>query len=131
MNKMKYLIPIFIILPALEIGAFLLASHTLGIWSTILLIVLTGFLGAYLMKRQGLETFRNANSMIQNGVAPGEVLIDGISILLGGLLLLSPGFITDFLGLYLLLPFTRKTVKPLIRRAIRNWIDKNTFTVIR
>ncbi|MCU9614188.1 membrane protein FxsA [Caldibacillus lycopersici] len=128
---MRYLIPVLIILPALEIGLLLYSGHHLGIGTTILLIIFTGVVGAYLAKKQGLETIRSVQQQLQYGIPPGEAILDGLCILVGGVLLLAPGFITDCIGFLLLLPFTRKIVKPLIKKWFKHLIDHRTITIIR
>ncbi|MBM7692868.1 UPF0716 protein FxsA [Peribacillus deserti] len=128
---MKILLAIFIVVPALEIGAFLLASKTAGVFPTILFIILTGIAGSYLAKKQGLETIRKVQQDLSYGKIPGESIIDGACILIGGCLLVSPGFITDFLGLFLLLPPLRSLIKPLIKKYLRNSINKGRINIIR
>ncbi|MFE8703737.1 FxsA family protein [Cytobacillus sp. FJAT-54145] len=128
---MRYILLLLIIVPAAEIGVLLLSGRTLGIWTTITLIIITGIAGAYLAKNQGLETIRKAQRQLQYGQMPGEVILDGICILIGGTLLLTPGFITDTLGFLLLAPPTRKPFKVLLVKAFRNWIEKGNVTIIR
>lgn len=128
---MKYIFLFLVIVPAAEIAVLLLSGQIIGIWPTILLIILTGFLGAYLAKQQGLETIRRTQDQLRRGMMPGDVILDGVSILVGGTLLLTPGFITDTLGLLLLAPPTRKVFKALMLKLFRNWIDKGTIKVIR
>lgn len=128
---MKYFFILLVIVPAAEIGILLLSGQTIGVWPTILLIVLTGFLGAYLAKQQGLETIRKTQEQLRRGNMPGEAILDGASILIGGTLLLTPGFITDALGVMLLAPPTRKFFKILMMKAFRKWINKGNIKVIR
>ncbi|MGV2937943.1 FxsA family protein [Mesobacillus sp. LC4] len=128
---MKYIFLFLVIVPAAEIGVLLLSGQTIGIWPTILIIILTGFLGAFLAKQQGLETIRRTQDQLRRGMMPGDVILDGVSILVGGTLLLTPGFITDILGFLLLAPPTRKFFKALMMKLFRNWIDKGTIKVIR
>ncbi|RFU70738.1 membrane protein FxsA [Peribacillus saganii] len=128
---MRYLLLILIIVPALEICTLLLSGRTIGFFPTIFLIIATGIAGAYLAKKQGMETIRNAQFQMRTGQIPGEALLDGICILAGACFLLTPGFITDAIGFFLLLPPTRKMIKPLLLKLIRNrMIDKN-ITIIR
>jgi len=127
----RLLMLLIIVIPALEIGVFILSGRTIGTIPTILLIILTGVLGAWLAKKQGLETLRNAQQQMQFGQIPGAALIDGICILIGGLLLLTPGFISDIVGFLLLIPITRNKIKPLFLFVIKKMIDKNHFTIIR
>jgi UPF0716 protein FxsA len=129
--QMKYLLLFLIAMPAAEIAVLLLSGNTIGVWPTVLLIILTGIIGAYLAKQQGLETLRKAQEQMRYGQLPGDALLDGICILIGGTFLLTPGFVSDIIGLLLLLPPTRKIIKPLLLRMIRNMIDKKKITIIR
>jgi UPF0716 protein FxsA len=128
---MKFIFLFLVIVPAAEIAILLLSGQTIGIWPTILIIILTGFLGAFLAKQQGLETIRRTQDQLRRGMMPGDVILDGVSILVGGTLLLTPGFITDTMGFLLLAPPTRKMFKALMLKLFRNWIDKGTIKVIR
>ncbi|PLR98119.1 FxsA family protein [Bacillus sp. T33-2] len=127
---MRYFLLFLIIVPAAEIGLLLLSGRTIGVWPTILMIIGTGFLGAYLAKRQGLETIRKAQEQLRQGRMPGETVLDGICILVGGTLLLTPGFVTDLLGLLLLVPPTRKFFKMMMLKAFRKWINKGNITIL-
>ncbi len=128
---MRYLILLLIIVPAAEIAFLLLSGRTIGIFPTILLIIFTGIIGSYLAKKQGLETIRKAQEQLRFGRMPGEEILDGICIIIGGTLLLSPGFITDVFGLLLLLPPTRVYFKKLLTRILRNWMNKGRITIIK
>ncbi|MFC0474187.1 FxsA family protein [Robertmurraya beringensis] len=128
---MRYIVLLLIIIPAAEIGLLLLSGKTIGIWTTITLIVLTGLLGAYLAKQQGLDTIRKAQHLLQSGQMPGDVLLDGICIIIGGTLLLAPGFITDATGFLLLVPPTRKLFKILLSKAFDNWMNKGKIKIIK
>ena len=128
---MKTFILIFILVPVAELGVLLFSGKTIGVWPTLILLIVTGLLGSYLAKKQGINTIRRVQEQIQSGRVPGNEILDGLCVLFGGILLLSPGFLTDILGLVLLLPFTRTLIKPLILKLFRKWIDKNTFTNIR
>ena len=128
---MKIFILIFILVPVAELGVLLFSGQTIGVWPTLILLIVTGLLGSYLAKKQGINTIRKVQEQIQFGRVPGNEILDGLCVLFGGILLLSPGFLTDILGLILLLPFTRALIKPLSLKLLRKWIDKNTFTNIR
>lgn len=128
---MRLLLALIIIVPALEIGVLILSGKTLGVPITILFIILTGVAGAYLAKKQGLETLKRAQGQMSYGQVPGDAIIDGICILVGAVLLLTPGFITDLTGFFLLIPKTRQLIKPFIGKIIRRLIDRGQFTVIR
>ncbi|MBZ5750175.1 membrane protein FxsA [Metabacillus litoralis] len=128
---MRLLLFLIIVVPALEIGVLLLSGKTIGVIPTVLLIILTGVCGAWLAKKQGIETLRKAQQQMQSGQIPGETLIDGLCILVGGVFLLSPGFLSDVVGVLLLVPISRNLLKPFLLRVIRKMIDRNRFTIIR
>ncbi|MFB6467715.1 FxsA family protein [Cytobacillus sp. Hz8] len=128
---MRYLILILIIVPALEIALLIISGKTIGILPTIVMIIFTGVLGAYLAKKQGLETIRKLQDQLQRGQMPGMAILDGVCILIGGIFLLTPGFITDIFGFLLLLPPTRKFFQFLMMNAIRKRIKNGNIKIIR
>lgn len=128
---MRYILLLLIIVPAAEIGVLLLSGNTIGLWPTLAIIIFTGVLGAYLAKKQGLETIRKVQEQLRYGQMPGEAILDGACILVGGTLLLTPGFITDAIGFSLLAPPARKFYKRILLIWFRKWMDKNTVTIIR
>ena len=111
---MKYILLLLIIIPAGEIGLLLFSGRHLGIIPTIFLIILTGIIGTYLAKREGLEAIKRVQEELRYGSMPGDAILDGLCILIGGLLLLTPGFITDLTGFLFLVPPTRIFVKRLL-----------------
>ena len=92
---MKWLQHYFIIVPTAELAVLMVSGKTLGIMPTILIIIATGIGGAYLAKKQGLRAWRDLQYRMADRETPGKALVDSVCILLGGLLLLMPGFITD------------------------------------
>ncbi|PAD68762.1 membrane protein FxsA [Bacillus sp. 7586-K] len=128
---MRFLTIIFILIPILEISVLLISGKTIGVLPTLLLLFLTGIIGAWLAKRQGLETMRKMQEQLRYGQIPGDAIVDSICIFFGGLLLLTPGYITDICGFLLLLPFTRNKLKPVLFLLMRRWIEKNNVTIIR
>jgi len=127
----KAFILLLIIIPALEIALLMLSSDIIGIWPTAFLIVATGVLGAFLAKRQGVEMIREAQQQLMHGSIPGGAVLDGICILVGGALLLTPGFITDLIGLSLLIPFTRAAIKPFLGRWLKSVFEERMFFYIK
>lgn len=128
---MRYILLLIIVIPAAEIGVLLLSGNMIGVWPTVALILFTGILGAYLAKKQGLETIRKAQEQMRYGQMPKDTILDGICVLVGGVFLLTPGFITDITGFLMLLPATNLFFKKLIIKGFRKWMDRNTFTIIR
>lgn len=127
---MRYLILFIIVVPAAEIAMLMTAGQVFGVWPTILLILSTGIIGAYLAKKQGLATLYQLQRQLQSGQVPGDALLDGICILVGGTLLLTPGFITDIFGFLLLIPATRWMFKNLMKKWFNNWIHKGKIKII-
>ena len=130
---MKLSLILFIIIPIIEIIVLLVSGSYLGIGWTVFLIFFTGIVGVYLAKRQGLQTIRRLKEQMNKGYMPGEEVYSGICILIGGFLLLLPGFISDILGFLLLIPFTRKGFKPLLYALITKYMSKSrkTITIIK
>ena len=102
-----YLLLIFIAIPIIEISIFIRFGGILGTVNTILLIFLTAIIGVYLVRLQGFGALQKIKDDLYNQVAPVKGLFDGIVILMSGLLLLIPGFFTDFMGFLGLIPITR------------------------
>ncbi|MCM3692122.1 FxsA family protein [Neobacillus niacini] len=128
---MRYLALLIIVIPAIDIGFLLLSGKTIGFLPTIALIILTGVLGAYLAKREGLQTIKRVQEQLSYGQIPGESLLDGICILIGATLLLTPGFISDLFGFLLLFPPSRKPFKFLMINALRKRIEKGNIKIIK
>ena len=119
-------VSVFIILPVIEIATFIQFGGILGTFNTILLIFITAIIGVYLVRQQGISTILNIQKDIISGNAPIENIIGGLIILLSGLLLLVPGFVTDAIGFLGLFPFTRKMfANILIKRFIGQYGVKN------
>ncbi|WP_071460357.1 FxsA family protein [Bacillus massilinigeriensis] len=126
---MQYILFFLIVVPAAEIGILMLSGKTIGVFPTIAMIIITGIAGAALAKNQGMAVLQKVRYQLSRGVLPGEEVIDGICILVGGVLLLTPGFLTDLMGFILLAPPARRIVKPLLNKAFRRWMDRNTIII--
>lgn len=124
---MKWLIGMLIVMPALEIVLFILFGKLIGIWPTVAFIMLTGMMGVWLAKRQGLAVVEEAKREIFYGRLPSGAMLDGICAFIGGVLLLMPGFLTDAVGVFLLLPATRSFVKPYVARWLKSFFETKTF----
>ncbi|WP_026690643.1 FxsA family protein [Alteribacter aurantiacus] len=127
----KLFLLLLIVVPALEIGVLVLSGNTIGIIPTILLIIATGILGAALAKKEGLNAIRTAQMQTTQGQVPSGVLLDGICILVGGVVLLTPGFITDALGFFLLIPQTRAIFKGFLQRMFERSIRSGNVVFYR
>ncbi|WP_164216785.1 FxsA family protein [Virgibacillus sp. YIM 98842] len=124
---MRWILLILLVLSALEIGLFIWAGNMIGPWWVVILIIMTGVFGLYLAKKQGIDTWKKAQLSINRGEAPTGFIIDGICILIGAVLLFTPGFITDITGFLLVIPVTRKMFKQSMEKFIRRLMDKNTI----
>ncbi len=115
---MKWLFLLFILVPTIELSLLIYSGQLIGFLPTISIILITGFVGAYLAKRQGLKAWNDFNERISRREPPGDAIIDGLCILIGGILLVIPGYVTDFLGLLLLFNGPRNIIRPTIHRWI-------------
>ena len=109
---------LFVAMPVLEIWLIVQLGQVVGPWWTILVIIAAGVLGAWLIKREGARAWRALTDALRSGRVPSRELADGALILIGGTLLLTPGFVTDLIGLGCVLPFTRPVPRRLLTRLI-------------
>lgn len=103
---MPLLLLLFIV-PLIEVALFIEVGSIIGVWPTIASVILTAVLGSYLLRRQGLAALRDVQSRLAAGVNPGRLLADGAMLIVAGVFLLTPGFLTDAIGLLLLVPPVR------------------------
>ena len=114
------LIALFIIVPIAELAVIIQVGEAIGVWWTIALLVADSILGSMLMRAQGRAVWRRFNEALQSGRAPAREVADGVLVIFGGALLLTPGFITDIFGLLFLLPPTRAVIRRVfLRGALR------------
>jgi UPF0716 protein FxsA len=111
---------LFVVLPVIEIYVIIQIGQTIGAWWTVLLLIADGILGSWLMKREGTRAWRALREALDHGRMPARELADGALILVGGTLLLTPGFVSDAAGLFLVLPFTR----PVARGALTRFLTR-------
>jgi UPF0716 protein FxsA len=113
----------FTLIPAVEIYLLIKIGSSIGALNTLFIIIITGFLGAYLARLQGMYTLSKIQSNLQQGIMPAEELIDALIILIAGIILLTPGFLTDATGLLLLIPQVRFYFKRWLRKKFDHWIN--------
>ncbi|MGI6615718.1 MAG: FxsA family protein [Dethiobacteria bacterium] len=113
----KYFL-LIILFPLLELWILIEIGKVIGSVPTIALVIVTALLGALMVRSQGFYILSEIRRDLERGVIPGEKLFDGLCVLLGGLLLMVPGLISDLSGFLLLIPFTRKLFKELLRRYL-------------
>ena len=109
----------FIAVPLIEIGLFIQVGDLIGLWPTLLIVLITAIAGTWLVRSQGAQTLQNLQSSFQNTKDPTEPLAHGAMILFAGALLLTPGFFTDSVGFLLLFPPFRMFVMRNIRSRLK------------
>ena len=109
------LLALFVIVPALELYLLIKIGTVIGALETFAIILVTGIVGSYLAKSQGLSVWNRLQSKLNSGSVPGQELIDGVIILLSGALLITPGVLTDVVGLLGLVPATRAIVRQFLK----------------
>jgi UPF0716 protein FxsA len=110
----------FVVVPLVEIYVLVQVGQVIGAWWTVLLLVVMSILGTLLIRREGGRAWRALTEALRTGRMPARELADGALILVGGTLMLTPGFVTDAVGILLILPFTR----PLARRALTGLVGR-------
>lgn len=108
----------FTLIPVSEIYILITIGGQIGILPSIGLVILTGIVGASLARSQGLQTLGRIRDSFQQGVVPGEELLNALLIAIAGIVLLTPGFLTDAAGLFLLIPATRTLCREWLKRRI-------------
>ena len=122
------LLLLFTTIPLVEIWLLLEISKRLGVLDTIALVVITGFTGAWLARSQGLQIFRHIQSELQQGKMPSDSLIEGLLLLIAGIVLITPGLLTDCAGILLLIPPTRKLLLIYVKKRFRQQYHiQNTY----
>ncbi len=119
---------IFTIIPVIELAVLIKVGGAIGTWNTIMIILITGVWGAILAKSQGMLVLQRIREDMAAGIMPTEELFNGALILVGGALLLTPGFVTDFLGLIFMIPQTMSMIKHYIKHLIQHKIDSGQIT---
>ena len=108
----------FTLIPVSEIYILITIGGQIGILPSIALVILTGIVGASLARSQGLQTLGRIRDSFQQGLVPGEELLNALLIAIAGIVLLTPGFLTDAAGLFLLIPATRTLCREWLKRRI-------------
>lgn len=114
----RWLLVAFLVLPIVEIAVIIQVGQLIGVLPTVVLLVAESLLGAWLVRREGGRVWRGLQSMLSQGRSPQVALTDAALVLVGGTLLLTPGFVTDVAGFACILPITRPAVRALVTRAL-------------
>ncbi|WED21667.1 membrane protein FxsA [Vibrio sp. JC009] len=113
------LLLLFICVPIIEIGLFIQLGGFLGLWPTIALVIITAVVGASLVRSQGLQTLLSVQSRLQQGEIPAQQIVEGVMLAVSGVLLLTPGFMTDAMGMLVLLPAPRAALAKQIMSRVK------------
>lgn len=123
------LIMLFTIIPVLELLLLLKLSQLTSIWTAIGLVIATGIVGAYLAKSEGRIIITRIRTELNQGRMPGDQLINGLCVLVGGALLLTPGIITDVVGFSLVIPVTRELFKAFIKEKLSKMVNSGNVYI--
>lgn len=123
------LLLLFIVVPAVELLLLIQMGRWIGTLPTVGLIVLTGIVGAYLAKQQGVTVLRRIQQEVNQGQMPGQALLDGAMILVAGAVLMTPGVLTDALGFLLLIPPTRKLINQVVWKRLQRMVKNGQVQV--
>jgi len=121
------LLILFVIIPVTELYILIEVGKRIGILTTISIIIFTGILGTYLVKNQGFMILKKIQNDLNDGIMPGDSLIQGAIILAGGILLLTPGFVTDILGFIFLIPVSRNLIKKYLLKWLKGKIKEGNI----
>ncbi len=117
---------LFLVVPFVELFVIIQVGQAIGALDTVALLVVVSAVGAWLVKREGLGVLRRARQRVDAGAVPGRELVDGVLILFAGALLLTPGFLTDLVGVLLLVPPVRASVRLAASRFLQRRMSAGT-----
>jgi len=123
------LLLLFTVVPTIELIILIGIGQLIGFWPTVALIVITGALGAILAKIAGISIISQIIGDLRSGVLPGRRMVDGVLILIAGVMLITPGILTDISGLLLLFPATRMFFREKVIKWLRKKLQKGSFNV--
>lgn len=126
MMRLGWIALALLVTPIIEIAVIVQVGQVIGVWWTVGLLLLESALGAWLVKREGARAWAALNTGFQTGRLPTGELADAALVLIGGTLLLTPGFVTDVAGFFFVLPFTR----PVARRAVQAFLARRATTFV-
>lgn len=122
---------IFAVVPVLELYLLIKVGRLIGAWETVAILLAVSFIGAWLVRHQGFSILSRIQGELATGRLPAAELLDGLLVLVGGLLLLTPGFITDLLGIFFLVPAGRFILKRYLQRWMERRINSGVIVIRR
>lgn len=130
MNLLGKLALLFVVVPVLELALLVQMGRWVGLLPTLLLVVATGVTGAWLARSEGVRVLVRVREEVAAGRLPGQAMLDGLAVLVGGAFLLTPGILTDLAGFSLLLPFTRRLIQRRVRSSLETGIREGRIQVV-
>lgn len=131
MSTLSRLALLFILVPLFELFILIQVGEWVGVGPTVGLVILTGLVGAVLARLEGLRILFRIRAELARGSLPGQAMLDGFAVLIGGVLLLTPGILTDLLGFAFLLPPTRGLLMGRIRRSLERRLQAGSLHIMR
>lgn len=123
------LLLLFSIIPLVELALLIKLGGIMGVIPTVLLVAGTGVGGAYLAKSQGFKLLQEVLGALKEGQIPADHLIEGMLMLVGAVLLVTPGVLTDLSGIVLFIPYTRRVVARFTRKKFTQWLREGKFNI--
>jgi len=115
----RILFALFIIVPIIEITVLMQVGELIGAWPTVAIVIISAWLGAKYVRQQGLATLQSVQSKMSQGEMPSSEIVTGLMLLVAGVLLVTPGFVTDIFGLSLLVPSVRKALANMVQKHMK------------
>lgn len=114
----RLLFVLFIIIPIIEISVLMQVGELLGMWPTIGIVILSAWIGAKYVRQQGVATLQSVQAKMAQGEMPSSEIVTGLMLLVAGVLLVTPGFVTDIFGLSLLVPSIRDAIATYVQKHL-------------
>jgi UPF0716 protein FxsA len=121
---------LFVLVPVIELMLLIRMGQWIGLWPTVAFVILTGWAGAFLARLEGTRVMGQFQQELLAGRVPGQAILDGACVLVGGAFLLAPGVLTDVTGLALLFPPTRRLIQRWLRKRIERGIASGQIRVM-
>lgn len=120
----------FTIVPIAELTLLIWVGGMMGVWPTVALVLITAFLGSFLARRQGLNAWRQLQTDLAQGKMPQDAFLDGIAVLIAGVLLITPGVLSDLSGILLMIPACRRPLKTYLKKRFLRSISSGSARFI-
>jgi len=124
----RVLFLLFIVVPVIEIAVLMQVGELIGIWPTVAIVIISAWLGAKYVRQQGLATMQSVQTKMAQGEMPSNEIVTGFMLLVAGILLVTPGFVTDAIGLSLLVPQWRMFLANIVQRHMKLNINSASYT---